>query len=137
MKTAKIFENGRSQAVRLPKTLNTNDLKKKVYVLRNVQVMLDFDLAEIYGYEVRALNQQVKRNIARFPEDFMFQLTKNDIDFIKSQFVTLPNKALFTDDEGGNRKLPYAFTEQGIYMLATVLKGDVAEKQSIFIMNME
>ncbi|MBR3288328.1 MAG: ORF6N domain-containing protein [Lachnospiraceae bacterium] len=134
MKTAKIFESGRSQAVRLPKKLNTNDLKEKVYTLRNVQVMLDFDLAEIYGYEVRALNQQVRRNIARFPEDFMFQLTKKDIDFIKSQFVTLPNKALFTNVEGGNRKLPYAFTEQGIYMLATVLKGDIAEKQSIFIM---
>ncbi|MBR4314989.1 MAG: ORF6N domain-containing protein [Lachnospiraceae bacterium] len=133
MKTAKIFENGRSQAVRLPKKLNTNDLKEKVYTLRNVQVMLDFDLAEIYGYEVRALNQQVRRNIARFPEDFMFQLTKKDIDFIKSQFVTLPNKALFTNVEGGNRKLPYAFTEQGIYMLATVLKGDIAERQSIFI----
>jgi hypothetical protein len=73
------------------KTINTSDLKKKVYVIRNVQVMLDFDLADIYGYEVRALNQQVKRNIARFPEDFMFQLTKRDIDFIKSQFVILPN----------------------------------------------
>lgn len=96
--------------------------------------MLDFDLAEIYGYEVRALNQQVKRNITRFPEDFMFQLTKKDIDFIKSQFVILPNKALFSDDEGGNRKLPYAFTEQGIYMLATVLKGKLAEQQSIYIM---
>ncbi len=137
MKTAKIFENGRSQAVRLPKTLNTNDLKEKVYTLRNVQVMLDFDLAEIYGYEVRALNQQVRRNIARFTEDFMFRLTKKDIDFIKSQFVTLPNKALFIDDEGGNRKLPYAFTEQGIYMLATVLKGNIAERQSIFIINLE
>ena len=67
--------------------------------------MFDFDLAEIYGYEVRTLNQQVKRNIARFPEDFMFQLTKKDIDFIKSQFVILPNKALFSDDEGGNRKI--------------------------------
>ena len=122
------------QNSKLIKTINTNDLKKKVYVVRNVQVMLDFDLAEIYGYEVRALNQQVKRNIARFPEDFMFQLTKKDIDFIKSQFVILPNKALFSNDEGGNRKLPYAFTEQGIYMLATVLKGDIAEKQSIFIM---
>lgn len=90
-------------------------------------------MAEIYGYEVRALNQQVKRNITRFPEDFMFQLTKKDIDFIKSQFVILPNKALFSDDEGGNRKLPYAFTEQGIYMLATVLKGKLAEQQSIYI----
>ncbi len=122
------------QNAKIINKLDTNDLKKKVYLLRNVQVMLDFDLAEIYGYEVRALNQQVKRNIARFPEDFMFQLTKQDIDFIKSQFVILPNKALFSDDEGGNRKLPYAFTEQGIYMLATVLKGDIAEKQSIFIM---
>lgn len=109
------------QNVKIINKLDTSDLKKKVYLLRNVQVMLDFDLAEIYGYEVRALNQQVKRNIARFPEDFMFQLTKQDIDFIKSQFVILPNKALFSDDEGGNRKLPYAFTEQGINIIHPVI----------------
>lgn len=106
-------------------------IKDKIYNIRGQQVMLDFDLAEIYGYEVKALNQQVKRNIERFPEDFMFQLTKEEVQLIslKSQIVTL--------NEQGNRrgmhikKLPYAFTEQGIYMLATVLKGELAEAQSI------
>lgn len=66
------------------------DLQSKIYIVRNVQVMLDYDLAEIYGYEVRALNQQVKRNINRFPKDFMFQLTKEDVDTVKSQIVTSP-----------------------------------------------
>ncbi len=96
--------------------------------------MLDYDLAEIYGYEVKRLNEQVKRNITRFPEDFMFQLTKDEIpeDFLKSQIATL--------NENGNKrglhikKLPFVFTEQGIYMLATVLRGELAEQQSIFIM---
>ena len=130
MKTAKIFESGRSQAVRLPKKLNTNDSKEKVYTLRNVQVMLDFDLAEIYGYEVRALNQQVRRNIARFPEDFMFQLNREELELVKSQFATLRKNNFYKGQEGGSRKLPYAFTEQGIYMLAmylkeTLLKGKV------------
>ena len=63
--------------------LSVNHIQDKVYVIRGQQVMLDFDLAEIYGYEVRKLNQQVKRNIDRFPEDFMFQLTRNEIDFVK------------------------------------------------------
>lgn len=105
-----------------------------VYMIRGQQVMLDSDLANIYGYEVKAMNQQVKRNIERFPEDFMFQLKQEEIpsNFIKSQFVTL--------NESGNKrglhikKMPYAFTEQGIYMLATVLKGELATQQSIFIM---
>ncbi len=96
--------------------------------------MLDYDLAEFYGYEVKALNQQVKRNIDRFPKDFMFQLKKEEVpkDFSKSQIVTLNEKG---DKRGTNiKKMPYAFTEQGIYMLATVLKGQLAEQQSIFIM---
>lgn len=133
------------QNAKIINKLDTNDLKKKVYLLRNVQVMLDFDLAEIYGYEVRALNQQVKRNIARFPEDFMFQLNREELDLVKSQFVTSSELVksqfatsrktnFYKGQEGGSRKPPYAFTEQGIYMLATVLKGDIAEKQSIFIM---
>ena len=96
--------------------------------------MLDADLAEIYGYEVKALNQQVKRNIDRFPEDFMFQLHKEEIpeNFLKSKFSTLKS----SDEKRGMhiKKLPYAFTEQGIYMLATVLRGELAEQQSIFIM---
>ena len=113
---------------------DVQELRNLVYVIRNQQVMLDFDLAVLYGYEVRALNQQVKRNIARFPEDFMFQLTKEEVETVKSQFVISPESNFYSGQEGGRRKPPFAFTEQGIYMLATVLKGEVAEQQSIFIM---
>ena len=94
----------------------------------------DKDLAEIYGYEVKRLNEQVKRNISRFPEDFMFQLNREEIPegFSKSQFATLNEKS---NRQGSNiKKMPFAFTEQGIYMLATVLRGELAEQQSIFIM---
>lgn len=106
----------------------------QVYMIRGQQVMLDVDLAEIYGYEVKRLNEQVKRNSTRFPEDFMFQLTKDEVpeNFSKSQFATLNETG---DRRGTNiKKLPFAFTEQGIYMLATVLRGALAEQQSIFIM---
>ena len=96
--------------------------------------MLDYDLAEIYGYEVKNLNQQVKRNIVRFPEDFMFQLTREEIESVKSQIVISRENNFFEGQGGGRRTLPYAFTEQGIYMLATVLRGQLAEQQSIFIM---
>lgn len=115
--------------------LNTVDnIINSIYIIRGQQVMLDSDLAKIYGYEVKRLNEQVKRNIKRFPEDFMFQLTREEIDFVKSQFATSRITSLFEGQEGGRRKLPYVFTEQGIYMLATVLKGELAEQQSIFIM---
>ena len=113
-------------------TTDTRDIKSLIYVIRGKQVMLDSDLALLYGYEVKHMNQQVKRNIGRFPDDFMFQLTKDEVELVKSQFVTSPN--YYAGQEGGRRKPPFAFTEQGIYMLATVLKGEVAEKQSIFIM---
>ena len=93
--------------------MTVDNICNRVYIIRGQQVMLDYDLAEIYGYEVKRLNEQVKRNIARFPEDFMFQLTKDEIpeDFLKSQIATL--------NENGNKrglhikKLPYAFTEHG------------------------
>ena len=114
--------------------LTTNDIRSKVYIIRGQQVMLDKDLAELYGYEVKRLNEQVKRNISRFPEDFMFQLNKEEIpvEFLKSQFATLNEKS---NRQGSNiKKMPFAFTEQGIYMLATVLRGELAEQQSIFIM---
>ncbi|MGN0411955.1 MAG: ORF6N domain-containing protein [Lachnospiraceae bacterium] len=114
--------------------MTVDNICNRVYIIRGQQVMLDYDLAEIYGYEVKRLNEQVKRNIARFPEDFMFQLTNDEIpeDFSKSQIATLNEKG---DKRGTNiKKMPYAFTEQGIYMLATVLKGKLAEQQSIFIM---
>lgn len=75
--------------------LTTNDIRSKVYIIRGQQVMLDKDLAELYGYEVKRLNEQVKRNISRFPEDFMFQLNKEEIpvEFLKSQFATLNEKS--------------------------------------------
>ncbi len=114
--------------------MTVDNICNRVYIIRGQQVMLDYDLAEIYGYEVKRLNEQVKRNIARFPEDFMFQLTKDEIpeNFSKSQIATLNENG---DRRGTNiKKLPFAFTEQGIYMLATVLRGELAEQQSIFIM---
>jgi len=114
--------------------ITTDDIRSKVYIIRGQQVMLDKDLAEIYGYEVKKLNQQVKRNIERFPEDFMFRLSNGEIDSVRSQIVTSRKKDFFAGQEGGRRYLPYAFTEQGIYMLATVLRGKLAEQQSIFIM---
>ena len=113
---------------------SVEDIKNRVYWIRGKQVMLDYDLAAIYGYEVKRLNEQVKRNNRRFPEDFMFQTTREEVELVKSQIATSRKGTLFEGQEGGRRKLPYAFTEQGIYMLATVLKGELAEQQSIFIM---
>ena len=99
-----------------------DDLKSKIYIIRGVQVMLDFDLAKIYGYETRYFNRQVNNNIERFDKDARFQLTKEE-------FQNLMCKN-FTSSWGGTRKLPYAFTELGIYMLMTVLKGELAVSQS-------
>ena len=113
---------------------SVEDIRNRVYWIRGKQVMLDFDLADIYGYEVKRLNEQVKRNNRRFPEDFLFQLNREEVELVKSQFATSRNETFFEGQDGGRRKLPYAFTEQGIYMLATVLKGELAEQQSIFIM---
>ncbi len=113
--------------------MSVENIQNKVYVLRGQQVMLDYDLAEVYGYEVKNLNQQVKRNIVRFPEDFMFQLTREEIESVKSKIV-ISRENNFFEGQGGGRRLPYAFTERGIYMLATVLRGELAEQQSIFIM---
>ena len=114
--------------------MTVDNICNRVYVIRGQQVMIDYDLAEIYGYEVKNLNQQVKRNIARFPEDFMFQLTREEVESVKSQIVISRENNFFEGQGGGRRTLPYAFTEQGIYMLATVLRGELAEQQSIFIM---
>lgn len=118
----------------IPIKVSVLSIQGLIYTLRNVQVMLDFDLADIYGYEVKRLNEQVKRNIARFPEDFMFQLTSEEIEVVKSQNATSRDMTFFTGQMGGRRKPPYAFTEQGIYMLGTVLRGVVAEQQTIRVM---
>jgi len=93
-------------------------IKSKIYEIRGVKVMLDFDLAEIYGVETKVLNQSVKRNIDRFPLDFMFQLNNQEFVNLMSQIVT--------SRWGGMRYLPYAFTEHGVAMLASVLKSKKA-----------
>ena len=116
-------------------SLDANDIKRRIFIIRGKQVMLDSDLAELYGYEVKNLNRQVKRNARRFPDDFMFKLTRDEVDgLVKCQIVTSRITRMFQGQSGGRRKLPNVFTEQGIYMLATVLKGELAEQQSIFIM---
>ena len=106
--------------------IDEQSLKKRIYTIRDQQVMLDFDLAEVYGYETRYLNLQVKRNLNRFPVDFMFQLTPEEYDNLMLK--------ISTSKRGGRRKLPYVFTEQGVYQLATVLRGEIAERQSVAIM---
>lgn len=126
-------------------------LKSKIYNIREVQVMLDADLVEIYEYMTNRFNEQVKNNIERFDEDMRFQLTKEEYRSIlmskiststilptncestaSDSKILLVSKYLTskTDKRGGSRKLPYAFTEQGIYMLMTVLKGELAVSQS-------
>ncbi len=111
------------------------EIKDMVYTIRGEQVMLDSDLAELYGYDVKVFNRQVKRNIERFPERYMFQLTLEEVELVRCQFGTSPNNALFKGQDGGRRYLPFVFTEQGVYMLSAVLSGDLAVSQSIMIMD--
>lgn len=111
--------NGGNSAPLLP-------IESLIHVIRDQQVMLDSDLARLYGVETRVLNQAVKRNIERFPEDFMFQLTEEDSQNLKSQNVI--------SSWGGNRKPPYAFTENGVAMLSSVLRSPTAIEVNIRIM---
>lgn len=140
------------------KNVTTQIIEDKIFTIRGVQVMLDKDLAELYGVETKRINEQVKRNIERFPEEFCFQLTKEEVESLRSQIVTLSsmnetlrsqnatsntenadlksqNATSSSQNWGGTRKLPYAFTEQGVAMLASVLKSETAVKVSIQIMN--
>lgn len=102
--------------------IDAETIKEKIYNIRNQKVMLDFELAEIYGYTTARFNEQVKNNIEKFDDDFMFQLTADEFKNLMSKNST--------SSWGGRRKLPYAFTEQGIYMLMTVLRGELAIIQS-------
>jgi len=97
----------------------------KIYLIRGQKVMLDKDLAELYGVETRTLNQAVKRNVERFPEDFMFQLSEEEFENLKSQIVI--------SSWGGRRKLSFAFTEQGVAMLSSVLNSSTAIQVNIQI----
>ena len=103
--------------------LNKETIENKIFIIRGQKVMLDFHIAEIYGYTTSAFNRQVKNNIEKFDADFRFQLTYDE-------YFNLICKNC-TSSWGGTRKLPYAFTEQGIYMLMTVLKSELATRQSI------
>ncbi|MCU0848301.1 MAG: ORF6N domain-containing protein [Spirochaetes bacterium] len=102
------------------------NIVSKIYFFRGVKVMLDRDLAELYCVETRVLNQAVQRNFDRFPSDFMFQLSNEEFDNLKSQFVT--------SSWGGIRKLPFVFTEQGVSMLSSVLNSKRAIQVNIQIM---
>ena len=123
-------------------------IQSMIYEMRGQRVMLDFDLAEMYGVETRRLNEQVKRNIERFPEDFMFQLTKGEHEILKSQIATSnlsenQNVAVSISQiatskpkerRGGTQKRPYAFTENGVAMLSSVLRSPLAIQVNIGIM---
>lgn len=102
------------------------EIRNRIHTIRGKQVMLDKDLAELYGVEVKRLNEAVKRNIKRFPDDFTFQLDIDEWEILKSQFAT--------SSWGGTRKLPYAFTEQGVAMLSSILHSDTAIEVNIRIM---
>ena len=111
--------------------LNNETIESMIYIVRGEKVMLDFELAKIYGYTTKAFNQQVKNNINKFPSRYRFQLSNEDIKLISrsKNFTAMP--IMQTEGmKGGRTSLPWAFTEQGIYMLMTVLKGDLATKHS-------
>lgn len=110
--------------------IDSTALQNKTCTIRGTKIMLDVDLAEIYGYSVKAFNQQVKNNIERFADDFRFQLTEEEVTFLsRSNFlISMQTEGI----KGGRVYRPYVFTEQGIYMLMTVLKGDLAIQQSIW-----
>lgn len=100
-------------------------ISNKIYFIRNQKVMLDRDLAELFDVETKRINEQVKRNIAKFPDHFMFQLSESEFEILKSQIAT--------SSWGGSRRLPYAFTEHGVLQLSNVLKSERATQMSIKI----
>ena len=110
--------------------VDNKEIQSMIYTFRGMQVMLDSDLAMLYQVETKYLNRQRNRNAERFPEDFCFQLSKEEYEFLRCQNVTSKNE----NGSGGRRYLPYVFTEQGIAMLSSVLKSEVAAKASINIM---
>lgn len=125
-------------------TLSHHDIEKLIRTIRGQKVMVDFDLAMLYGVQNKRLNEQVKRNIKRFPDDFMFQLTKEEWIILRSQISTtkqsenqsnrILKSQIATSSWGGTRKIPYAFTREGIGMLSSVLGSDTAIEMNIRIM---
>ena len=105
----------------------TERIEQRILLIRGQKVMLDADLAELYGVATKAFNQAVRRNISRFPADFMFRLSRRELDILRSQFVT-------SSSWGGRRYVPFAFTEQGVAMLSSVLRSERAVQVNIAIM---
>nr|DAT93582.1 MAG TPA: hypothetical protein [Caudoviricetes sp.] len=106
-------------------------IQSKIYEIRGQRVMLDFDLAELYQVETRALKQAVRRNIERFPEDFMFEITEPEYNYLKN---SLTSQIVISNERGGRRYMPFAFTEQGVAMLSSVLRSRTAIQVNIAIM---
>ena len=132
-----VIMNEENNMVPIDENLNTTkseteNIKNLIYTIRGKQVMLDSDVAMLYHYETRKINQTVKRNIARFPERFCFQLNHEEAENLRSQIVT---SSLEKENYGGRRYLPYVFTEQGIAMLSGLLRNEIAIKVSINIMD--
>lgn len=105
--------------------LNETELKGKIYTIRGKKVMLDSDLARIYGYTTKSFNQQIKNNIERFNREYRFQLTNKEYNNLRSKNLT----SSLNNNYGGRRTLPYVFNEEGIYMLISVIKGEKAVNQ--------
>lgn len=126
-----------------PTIINKENIQNKIYTIRGLQIMLDKDLAELYQVESKRLNEQVKRNIERFPSNFMFQLTQNEYDNLRSQFATSSlddslrsQIATLENNRGKHTKyLPYVFTEQGVAMLSAILRSKIAIDVSIQIID--
>ncbi len=116
--------------------ISKEEIKKLIYTIRGKQVMIDSDVARLYHYKTKVLNLTVRRNIERFPEEFCFQLTENEFQTLRFQIETSKQSTEISNNlRGGRRYLPYVFTEQGIAMLAGVLKNDIAVKVSLNIIN--
>ena len=126
-KLASNDESGNETATEIT-VVDDRFIRDKIYDVRGVKVMLDFELAEIYGYSTSAFNQQVKNNAEKFDDDFRFQLTRKEMETISisKNLTSIQRKGV----KGGRSKLPWAFTESGLYMLMTVLKGELATQQS-------
>ena len=113
--------------------MNMEQLEKiqnRIYEVRGVRVMLDFDLAALYQVETRVLKQAVRRNLERFPEDFMFEMTENEYNLL---VISLESQFVISNERGGRRYMPFAFTEHGVIMLASLLRSEIAVQMSVQI----
>lgn len=110
--------------------MELNIIQKRIYEIRGVRVMLDFDLADLYQVETKVLKQSVRRNLDRFPEDFMFELTPEEYNCL---IISLRSQIVTSNEKGGRRYMPYAFTEHGVIMLASLLRSELAINASIQI----